>query len=801
MERFKKRKKSNFSLFKTLVLLFFLHFSTCFGQDFFEEFNNKIKSGTSLDAKDYLQILENLEYWANEDVEKIAKMAIKLPKAPSKYLQARYNLLLAEIFNRKKQDSLAQIHLQEAEKYFKNKNENNFRYIYIQALQYRLRGDFATARKLLAKYLPENSSITDREHTIALIEYALVSFLANEQKDALKILEIAEQKVQKTNSDLHLIRIYNLQGLIYKNTNYRVLAIESYLKAVKIIKTKNIATKSATIILMNLGNLYTQQTDTTYYQLGLKTFEDGLKLSKDLKDTVQIIHFQERLGSIYLLKKEQSKAFALFENSLHLAEASKSQHLRIFLLVTIATSHNFVGNTSEAEKLLLLAMNEAEKNQEVNLFVEASLYITELYNSQKKYEKSLFYFQKGFEVSKKQNVTFFLPDLYYQASVTYIVLGQYQKAKEMIEEMEKLDNPNMLQIYETKIRLDSTLQNFSQALYWSRKLEKLKESIHKQESMDSFNENIEKVYVEELEKEKQKRLLKEKEDKENQQRNMFFGIILGLIIVILFTIVFYEKRKHTKWKKISYQLQLQQLDLERLSEEVQDNYEKLKDRSNFDKRLLAIVSHDLRGPVGSVAMMMDLLAEEYKTDKILNDHLLVSKNTLNSSLELLENLIFWARINQFDFEVEFEKIKLRSFIDKAIDLLLLQAKQKNLEIENLIDKNMECHTEPNSLKLVIRNLVANAIKFTEKGKIMLSATKNTEECIISVSDTGKGISEENMKKVFKTSFATIGTCNEKGTGLGLLLCKEFIEKAGGKISVESKQGEGTTFTIRLPQKL
>jgi signal transduction histidine kinase len=146
-------------------------------------------------------------------------------------------------------------------------------------------------------------------------------------------------------------------------------------------------------------------------------------------------------------------------------------------------------------------------------------------------------------------------------------------------------------------------------------------------------------------------------------------------------------------------------------------------------------------------------------------------------------------------------IKLSEIINETFNLLLGIAEQKHISLVSSVDENLFVLADENMIKTIIRNLLTNALKFTPaKGRITIKATLQQSMVEITVTDNGIGISEENLEKLFRidTPVSTMGTENEKGTGLGLLLCKEFIEKHGGKIRAESTEGKGSKFIFTLP---
>ncbi len=235
-----------------------------------------------------------------------------------------------------------------------------------------------------------------------------------------------------------------------------------------------------------------------------------------------------------------------------------------------------------------------------------------------------------------------------------------------------------------------------------------------------------------------------------------------------------------------------------------DNYRfELEQVIQSKDKFFSIIAHDLRGPFSGFIGLTSMLIEDY--EELNKEEIVTISNSMNSSAkqlyELLENLLEWSRSQMGKIEYNPINIDIFNISGKVLSLIEANAKEKNITLLNSIVENTYVFADSNMLNTILRNLISNAIKFTElNGTITLSTEQNDKMCLISVSDTGIGISEEGISQIFKidTKYTTLGTNNERGTGLGLVLCKELIEKQGGGISVSSTLGKGTTFTISLP---
>jgi len=219
-------------------------------------------------------------------------------------------------------------------------------------------------------------------------------------------------------------------------------------------------------------------------------------------------------------------------------------------------------------------------------------------------------------------------------------------------------------------------------------------------------------------------------------------------------------------------------------------------------KLFSIISHDLRGPFTGIIGNLELLNESInsftkeESQNMINDSLKCAKDTYL----LLENLLEWARIQIGNSHVEPTNLKLFSLAESAAQLFASAISNKKISIIFDIDKNLQVCADEYMIFSVFRNLISNAVKFSStSSKIVLSSKSEFDSVTTCVEDNGIGISDKDKKKLFSTHtyYSTQGTDQEKGTGLGLILCKEFVEKNGGRIWVESEIGKGSRFIFTL----
>ncbi len=232
--------------------------------------------------------------------------------------------------------------------------------------------------------------------------------------------------------------------------------------------------------------------------------------------------------------------------------------------------------------------------------------------------------------------------------------------------------------------------------------------------------------------------------------------------------------------------------------------EQLKELNATKDKFFSIIAHDLKTPFSGILGFSQILKDEARNLDIdtIEDYADVLNSTAKQTYKLLENLLDWARMQQGSFHFEPISISFNYLLRTEIEGLKHSAGRKNIMLVNGTNEEINITADEKMLSSVLRNLISNAIKFTPKdGKINIEACRKVDHVEVSISDTGIGMEKETIDKLFKieTSFTSRGTENEKGTGLGLLLCKDFVEKHGGIIWVDSEKGKGSRFTFSIPQ--
>ena len=273
---------------------------------------------------------------------------------------------------------------------------------------------------------------------------------------------------------------------------------------------------------------------------------------------------------------------------------------------------------------------------------------------------------------------------------------------------------------------------------------------------------------------------------------LFIRIFIGFSV--LFLILYFLRNETTSYQN---EIEIKNLELSAEHDEIQ--------KINFTKdKIFSIISHDMRSPIGSLQAVLELLHSGHLTEAEFKQSTAGLAKQVEQLKNSLDELLTWSRAQLHGITPEPEVIQLKQLVSEVVSVNRLAARNKTLIVTTNISSEATVYCDPNMLKSILTNLVTNAIKFTPVGvAISIASNKQDESYEIRIEDTGLGIPKENLKKILDPliHFTTRGTNNEKGTGLGLVMCREFVEKNKGKLEVESEDGKGSLFKIILPAKM
>ena len=373
-----------------------------------------------------------------------------------------------------------------------------------------------------------------------------------------------------------------------------------------------------------------------------------------------------------------------------------------------------------------------------------------------------------------------------RAADAYGIIGDYYKKKQEYAEalkfnLKSLEIATEQEIVELEEEQQKNISELYELLHKPGKaLEHYKKHIVLRDSIFNYENDLKLAYVEHqhaLENKEKENVLLEREIAKQEQHQSFIYILVILLLLIIIMLI-----------KLWFEHEQAQQYLMELNEQ--------KDR------MFSLISHDLKGPIGGVKSVFDLIKQQDIQDpKELRAIIEESADIVDNSYNLLENLLNWVRSQTGRLIVKPEPVSLAEVVGHTLKLFAAPIRDKNLKITVHIEEEHCVYADREMIKSVVRNLLSNAIKFTfPEGNISIKTTQHANLVSLTVADSGTGMSKEIITQILenKNTISAVGTQNEKGTGIGLRLCSDFIEKNKGRMEIKSKEGEGSTFRVTLP---
>ncbi len=516
-------------------------------------------------------------------------------------------------------------------------------------------------------------------------------------------------------------------------------------------------------------------------------FHQSLKLNKKVDNQSGMYGIYSNLAMIYADLSKYDSSLYFFQKTLE-GRRKKSENVTIISsIINISVVLNNLKRYDESAKFLKEALALAQEMNDIAQMRSCYGMLAETYQKSGNDEQKTYYF----ELYKSFNE-----------------LLQKRKIEKVETELDKEKlKAEILALQKQKVDLELINQGLE--------LKKSNEIVENQN--DSLGELTEKYTKQQLaielirEKAKYERARNQNRIQE-QKAITNTAILIAFFILIVSGLLFYfyirtrEKNKdlaqqRNQLQELTSLLEEQQEQLESQKTVLEKQRDKLKKSNGVKDKLFSIISHDLRTPFTSVNGYLTLIRYGALNLEEVTTLAAEVQISVDHHLETLNNVLEWSKAQMQGLKPIPEKINLNKITQNQQKFFKALAKSKEIEIINETDSKITIFADPNQIDVVLRNLVGNALKFTPKeGKITISAKVKNDSVLISVTDTGIGMSKENLKKLFKKDehFTTQGTNNEAGTGLGLLLCKDFVEANGGQLNVESEEGKGTCFIFDLP---
>lgn len=534
----------------------------------------------------------------------------------------------------------------------------------------------------------------------------------------------------------------------------------------------------------------------------------ALKLSTQINDVVGIGFCYDNLGVVRFNQKQFddalkyfNKAKGYFEKANHQEGLSYVYNHISWVLVEKKQYTSALDYIQEA--LFIRRKIKASPEQISNTLGDVAIVEVAL----KKYTAAKIALEESITLAQKINNPISLSKHQLALASLYLINDQPEKALEIAKSSYQIarvanDRLQRMNCASTLAKIYEKQQKHNLAYLYLVEQYTLKDSLFNEE-INNKTANLEAKYEFDLKErqliEFQKR--KELENQRNLDLERFFSslLIAALLFVGVLAYFIYQKNKQDKF--INEELVQNNAKISRQNQEIQVQTAQLAENNRIKDRLFSIISHDLRSPVVGLVGSLDLMNEGLLSEAEFRNMLPDLAHNINSIQSLLDNLLAWARTQMKGIAILPEAFHIRELLDEKSNMFKKQIQAKEINIVNHIEADLQVLADKNMIDLVARNLLSNAIKFSRQGgTITLTSTRQKGYSQICIADNGIGISAENLNKLFDAqTVSTKGTAGEMGTGLGLLLSKEFIEQNGGKIWGESIIGEGSTFCFTIPE--
>ncbi len=603
-----------------------------------------------------------------------------------------------------------------------------------------------------------------------------LSYIA-EDSNGIDTLKLSSRIAQETDSAYVVVYALSQIGTIYKKLGiydsafvYYNLAEQKYNSFVankEVINERPL--KVASILYTDFGLLYN---DMNYFKDALRYYHKALKIAKQLSDDVRLAGTYINIANVYNENTEyydMQKALKYYRKGQAICE--RINHRRYLANVygnflNIYTELNQLDSAEYYYKKSLAIIKDIHNDYS---FANVHIGYATLLEKKGKYKQQIKVLEKGYAISKKNSYNKLSANYALKLAMAYNQLNQPAKAYNYLW---------------THLELQDSL--YDQSI--NDKLMQLRISSLQEQKINAINLIT-----------KEKELLAAQKD-----TSAIINISLSLGSLILMLAAFFLYRANKQKSIYSSELEIKNEKLDIAIHDLSKYQKELEETNQSKDKFFSIIAHDLRNPLSSFITVTEFLNNDFDTldnvekKEFINDMFNSSKLLFG----LLENLLYWSRSQMGVIEFNLMQLDVNYLVNQCVELLQMQANNKNITISTRLAENLLIKADANMLLTVIRNIISNAIKFTPKdGKITVSTGSFEKYVYIRVKDSGVGITEEKIKQLFEPSNfeSNPGTNNEKGTGLGLVLCNEFIQKHKGRIDVISSVKEGSIFTILIPK--
>jgi len=549
-----------------------------------------------------------------------------------------------------------------------------------------------------------------------------------------------------------------------------------------------------------------------YYRLGI--WDKAFRYSKDayliglrFNDEFEVGMALNNLGTLYYQRKNYVEAIKKFREAYQIAADIDDTFLKIRSLNNLALNLSKVG---EVDSALYFAKSALDMNQKEGLMYYTSFthrVIGDIFLAKNELDTAIKTYEHALTVASHHRLRTYEASVFHRLGKAYFLAGDTKKSLEYLEKGLKISEQNgfqeeLVSTYQVLASVYHSTGDISKAYEYHRAFAELKDSMEEEIDEDRMSLLQAMFEVEKSDAEinylKIENSLKELEIQSVKRTVTIAAIFVLVCLALLIGLYVFNK----KLKNAYGRLTLKKAITEQQKKELESKSQELFESNKMKNRLLSILGHDLKSPVAQLKGVLDLMHSQGLTREEFEDVSHILKRNVDGLFETMDNILSWSKSQMEGFNVQLAPTNLGKVIRPCLDLLQHQAISKEITINLNIDQEEKALVDKDLLQIVVRNLVSNAIKFSNKGSKIDIFTVNDDGFLkLVVQDFGLGMNEIQLETILNNQVSllesSVGTEKEKGTGLGLNLCKEFLNLMGGKLEIKSKRGEGTIAVVSL----
>ncbi|HTI57367.1 tetratricopeptide repeat-containing sensor histidine kinase [Mucilaginibacter sp.] len=594
------------------------------------------------------------------------------------------------------------------------------------------------------------------------LQYGRMCNILADYSQALKYLNMALAINKQANDEYALTDSYKNIGIVYFSQGKLSEALDYYYKGLFIAVKNHYREFSADLyndIGVILQNMEVYPNALEYYKKSLAMYEGT--------DHLQVLGIlNENIGEVLVAQHNYEKAIVYLNKANNIAKKQSDQDGLSSVYTDLGLCYAYKKDFPKALSYLDTSLRIAEKYKIVYNQAYAIIGFATVYNMQKDYRTAYPYAVKGQQIGVKLGNLSIRVNAALELNKTLAGLGRINDAYKALNEY--LDLKTKLKDNESIQKLTS--YNFELSFAVKQRL--LAEQQHEKDLLYKQNSRAQRLTI------------------------MIFLVVIMAMVVI--TGIYYNEKR--KQQRVSSVLAHKNSEILQQKADMDTQAAKLNDLNILKDRLIAILAHDLRAPLSTLRGLFGLLQDDSISHEEMLSMIPDVLKKLDYTSDFLDTLLFWINSQMENFDRAAKCFPVKEIVARETEHYYEQAQGKGITLIDSVPQELNACADPDSVRIVVRNLITNAIKFSrDKDVIEVSAKRDGDNVLISIKDTGEGMTAEQSKKLFKSKVnSKTGTHNESGTGMGLLFCKDLIEKSNGTIWVTSKPGKGSNFFFTLP---